>query len=70
VDGICNDEAQGSHQDNQGKEKDGSSKFIGHEGYYPTLNGGWKLFSILIGYKDSHLNHHWKMESSSSPINS
>jgi hypothetical protein len=28
------------------------------------------LFSILIGYKDFHHNHHWRMESSSSPIGS
>jgi hypothetical protein len=28
------------------------------------------LFNILIGYKDFHLNNHWIMESSSSPISS
>jgi hypothetical protein len=31
-----------AHQNNQGREKDGSSKFIGHENYYPILSGGWK----------------------------
>jgi hypothetical protein len=28
------------------------------------------LYNILIGYKDFHLNHHWRMESSSTPIGS
>jgi hypothetical protein len=28
------------------------------------------LFNILIEYKDSHPNHHWRMESSSNPISS
>jgi hypothetical protein len=28
------------HQYNQGKEKDGSFKFIGHEDYYLILNEG------------------------------
>jgi hypothetical protein len=32
------------HQYNQGKEKDGSFKFIGHEDYYLILNEGWKPF--------------------------
>ncbi len=44
MDGIDNDQVQGSHQYNQGKEKDGSSKFIGHEDYYPTLSGKQKPF--------------------------
>jgi hypothetical protein len=29
-----------AHQDNQEKEKNGSSKFIGHEDYYPNVNEG------------------------------
>jgi hypothetical protein len=33
-----------AHQNNQSKENDGSSKFIGHEDYYLILNGGWKPF--------------------------
>jgi hypothetical protein len=33
-----------AHQNNQGKEKDGSPKFISHEEYYPILSGGWKHF--------------------------
>jgi len=31
-----------AHQNDKGKEKDGSSKFIGHEDYYLSLSGGWK----------------------------
>ncbi len=68
--GISNDEVQGSHQDNQGKEKDGPSKFIAHEDYYPTQVENGNIFTIIIEYKDSHLNHHWKLESSSNPISS
>ncbi len=33
-----------AHQNNQGKKKDGSSKFIDHKDYYPILDGGWKPF--------------------------
>jgi hypothetical protein len=33
-----------AHQDNQGKEKNKSSKFIGHEDHYPNLDEGWKYF--------------------------
>ncbi len=33
-----------AHQDNQDKEYDGFPKFIGHEDYYPILNGVWKHF--------------------------
>ncbi len=70
MDGISNDEVQRSHQNNQSKEKDGSFKFIGHEDYYRIWIENRNFFTILIGYEDSHPNHHWKMESSSSPITS
>jgi len=33
-----------AHKNNQGKEKDGFPKFIGHEDIYPILSGRWKHF--------------------------
>jgi hypothetical protein len=33
-----------AHQYDQGKKKDVSSKFIGHEDYYPILSARWKFF--------------------------
>ncbi len=44
MDGTGNDQTQGSYQNNQSKEKNGSFKFIGHEDYYRTLSEGWNFF--------------------------
>ncbi len=39
---INNDQVQRSHQNNQGNDKDGFFKFIGHGDYYSILNARWK----------------------------
>jgi hypothetical protein len=51
-----------AHQDNQGKERMDSPNSL-------------VMKIIILSWvededKDSHLNHHWRMESSSSPIGS